>query len=101
MSAQQLSMFEQREVQRDNIERVGARVGSAISMFVATHLALQKPFTADELREYVLSVEPDTAPASPDRILRLLRQQGRLNYQVLNRAASLYEALPVADGERL
>lgn len=95
-----MSLFDQRVEQRGNLERVTARVGALIVSFVAVALVGQQNFTADQLRRFVLFHEPATAPASPDRILRQLRQQGRLNYRVVNRRQSLYEALPVI-GERV
>jgi hypothetical protein len=36
------------------------------------------------------------APGSADRIMRRLRQEGKLNYNVVERKQSLYEALPIA-----
>jgi hypothetical protein len=44
----------------------------------------------EELREFLSAARIAFAPASPDRILRQLRQQGALDYVVVNRAASLY-----------
>lgn len=46
-------------------------------------------FTADDLRKYV-GRKMEVAPASPDRILRLLRKQGKVAYTVMNRRTSLY-----------
>jgi hypothetical protein len=53
-------------------------------------------FHAEDLRRYVLAVEPEIAPGSPDRILRALRQEGKLDYVVIDRRNSLYQfrALP-------
>lgn len=49
-------------------------------------------FHADELRQYVMT-RVKTAPSSPDRILRQLRLEGWVTYQVVNRRRSLY-AIP-------
>ena len=50
-------------------------------------------FTADQLRFYVQNnYTGKTSPSSSDRILRQLRQQNKVNYVVLNRPRSLYEA---------
>ena len=51
-------------------------------------------FHAEELRRCVLIYEPEIAPDSPGRILRLLRQEGKLNYVVINRRNSLYQFRP-------
>lgn len=73
-------------------QRVAQRIGPAILDFVARH----DQFTAAELRAYVGRVVGDTAPASADRILRLMRQRGELDYRVVSRRQSLYKVLPVA-----
>lgn len=51
-------------------------------------------FCASELRHYVAE-RSFIAPASPDRVLRALRQAGELNYKVVNRRKSIYELIPV------
>jgi Fe2+ or Zn2+ uptake regulation protein len=65
-------------------------VSNAILKFFE-HRREHGPFTfyADDLRRWVQR-QITVAPATPDRILRLLRQQGRLNYTVANRAKSIY-----------
>ena len=45
----------------------------------------------EELRQYVELHAPDIAPDSPGRILRELRLDGLLNYEVINRRDSLYQ----------
>jgi ribosomal protein S25 len=72
--------------QREHQERVSSRIARAILEFCRAH----KRFHADELRKYVVSVTGIAAPASADRILRALRQEGRIDYIVENRRASLY-----------
>jgi ribosomal protein S25 len=47
-------------------------------------------FHVDDLRQHVLGQVAQIAPDSPGRILRLLRERGRLDYIVLNRRQSLY-----------
>ena len=55
-----------------------------------------RTFTADQLRFYVNNnTVGGVSPSSADRILRLLRQKGQLDYYVLNRGRSLYRALPL------
>lgn len=73
----------------ENLERVAARMSPAVKQFCREH----KRFHADELRRYVIRVLGIHAPASADRILRLLRQQHELDYVVLSRRESLYETL--------
>jgi hypothetical protein len=85
-------------VQQQDLEfrRVRSLIGDRIKRFLSERLSSGRPqFHADELRRYVASVHA-TAPASADRILRALRQDGIVAYQVLNRRASLYEALDPA-----
>ncbi|KKK51240.1 hypothetical protein LCGC14_3116930 [marine sediment metagenome] len=53
----------------------------------------------EELRSYVgRNLVGCIAPDSPGRILRQLRQQRRLNYDVISRRESLYQVRPVVKG---
>ena len=52
-------------------------------------------FTANELRSFVNVQHFGTAPASADRVMRSLRKSGKINYALVNRAKSLYVALPL------
>ena len=55
-----------------------------------------RTFTADQLRFYVNNnVIGKVSPSSADRVLRMLRQQGQIDYTVLNRGKSLYRAEPL------
>jgi len=72
--------------QRYNINRVADRIGGMVADFI-TQRGYGGTFRAKDLHDYVGNI---TAPASADRILRLLRQQGILGYEVLNRSQSLY-----------
>jgi hypothetical protein len=47
-----------------------------------------------ELHSYV-EVQLQIAPASPDRVLRALRQEGDIDYVVVDRRASYYLLLPI------
>jgi hypothetical protein len=74
-----------------------ARVSAAISQHVAAFLDrnLNREFHVEELRRYVFdNVQGYVAPASPDRILRDLRQRKIVNYRVVSRSKSLYLSLP-------
>lgn len=69
--------------------RVAERIGGYVVEFFADR-GDGSEFHADDLRQYVIAREPKTAPGSPDRIMRLLRQAGRIQYAVVNRRKSLY-----------
>jgi hypothetical protein len=65
--------------------------------FCASRLLLGAPtFRMEALTEYVADEVP-AAPASPDRILRQLRAEGLLDYEVIDRAGSLYRILSVKE----
>jgi hypothetical protein len=82
----------------EQLERVALSLGQSIVYFWQNKMnAPGRRFTATELRQYVQKHNFGTAPASADRVLRHLRKAGKLNYAVVNRRASLYEALPLAD----
>ncbi|HEU0180326.1 MAG TPA: hypothetical protein VFV58_39320 [Blastocatellia bacterium] len=87
--------------QQENIERVSERIGGAVKAFMRERCGQQ--FFADDLRRYVRVNVGEVAPGSPDRILRMLRRAGELDYKVVSRSESLYEALwvdhpPEGDG---
>jgi len=69
--------------------RVYGRIAPLILAFKAE--VGDAEFHAEDLRRYVLLRAPEMAPASPDRILRELRQDGLLDYDVTNRRKSLYQ----------
>jgi hypothetical protein len=77
--------------QKENLARVTARIGQAILVF---HSEIQetasREFHMEELRSYVTISTGLIAPASADRVLRHLRQRGLIDYEVVNRAQSLY-----------
>ena len=84
--------------QENQIKRVAATTKDAILDFINQRLADTEnkgAFTADQLRFYVNNNTPGVSPSSSDRILRMLRQQGLVDYCVLNRGRSLYRALPL------
>lgn len=77
--------------QQENLERVTARIGVAIVNYFKLKLAAEQPdFHVEELRLYVRSQVGMVAPASSDRVMRALRQQGFINYRVTSRKDSLY-----------
>jgi hypothetical protein len=91
---QQVIAAEKRE-QEQEIRRVYGNLREAILAFCAQVRRQNQDgalFTATALRDFVACHAP-SAPGSPDRILRLMRQEGHLNYRVVSRSGSLYELL--------
>jgi hypothetical protein len=86
--------------QTQQLNRVASTTSEAILTFIKERLTDTEhngAFTADQLRFYVNNnVQGGVSPSSADRVLRMLRQQNKLNYVVLNRGKSLYRAIPVA-----
>lgn len=83
--------------QSENLGRVRGRIGPLVLQFARSRLALGQPdFRMAQLQEYVRE-RAESAPASPDRILRLLRREGLLDYEVLDRAGSLYRVKGVCE----
>ena len=53
-------------------------------------------FTGDQLRFFVTNnIVGKASPSTSDRILRMLRQSGKVDYTVENRGLSLYKAVPL------
>jgi hypothetical protein len=77
--------------QTDNLDRVSARIGLAIRGFYHYRRETgERLFFVEELRRYVIAEVGIIAPASPDRVMRLLRKQGVIHYTVVSRRESLY-----------
>jgi len=77
--------------QDENLDRVTARIGVAIVAFFRARTEMdQRDFHVEDLRIYVRSQIGMIAPASSDRVMRSLRQEGFINYSVISRANSLY-----------
>lgn len=85
-------------MQNENLERVGLNLNQAVEAFWRSKVSKegeQRRFVANELRAYVNHHNFGTAPASADRVMRQLKAKNRINYVLVNRAKSLYEALPL------
>ena len=86
--------------QTQQLNRVAATTKDAILDFIHARLADTEnggAFTSGQLRFYVQNnVVGGVSPSSADRVLRMLRQQNKINYIVLNRGKSLYRAVPVS-----
>lgn len=78
-----------------DLERVSVRIGRAIVGFCRARLG--QTFSADQLRQHVRTVVGEVAPDSPSRILRDLRQQGVVGYELISRRDSLYRVTEVPD----
>lgn len=77
------------------LKSVSARIGQAIQLFYDSRMTGGMPFfRADDLRVFVEAAVGKSAPGSADRILRDMRQAGKLNYEVTDRGQSLYKLLP-------
>jgi len=74
--------------QASHLHRVTSKTSAAIAEFFAK-LEVGATFHAQELRDYVAAQVP-VAPASPDRVMRKLRQVGEINYELVDRRGSLY-----------
>jgi hypothetical protein len=84
-----------RDEQRENLERVKLSIGEIVTEFCRARLESGKvEFRISELTSYVLE-RSTRAPSSPDRILRQLRLDGVVEYEVLNRSQSLYRVMEV------
>jgi hypothetical protein len=73
---------------------VSERIGAAIVAFARAHLG--ETFHADDLRRHVRAAVGEVAPDSASRILRDLRQQGVVAYELVSRAKSLYRITAVS-----
>jgi hypothetical protein len=66
-----------------------------ITLFIINRWKINAPyFTANDLNNYIRA-RIDAAPASTDRILRRLRQEGKFDYQVTNRKLSEYQIIGI------
>lgn len=77
-------------IQREHLESVSHRIGAAVMEFFSALDGQQ--FSSTALHEWVEAKVGRIAPGSADRIMRLLRAEGKISYRVVNRAQSLYRA---------
>jgi hypothetical protein len=80
------AFFSERDSDDPNIQRVAERVSAAVLEFC--HPGRQ--FHMAELNDYCGERVGNLAPDSPGRILRLLRQDGKIKYHVADRRRSKY-----------
>lgn len=89
----QPTLFDEQQAQ---LTRVTGALASSILRFCRARLATGRAeFFATELREFCDGAH-QSAPGSPDRVLRALRRDGILDYVVVSRKDSLYKLLRVA-----
>lgn len=81
------------EQHQPNLDRVESRIGGSILRFFSG-LEPGTKFHVEQLRTWILEDVGILAPASADRVLRDLRQKGKLDYHVVNRRQSLYQIGP-------
>lgn len=73
--------------------RVKKNIGEIVLQFLRERqLEKRTTFYVRELHDYVAH-DAEIAPASADRILRMLRRDKKCDYRVVNRHDSLYEVL--------
>lgn len=83
--------------QTAELSRVTNNIRGHIIAFAKERLTWGQPqFRMPELHDYIRK-NARIAPASPDRVLRQLRKEGKVNYRVVSLAASQYELLAVCD----
>lgn len=76
-----------------NLQRVTDNIGDVVYEFCRRHVGWH--FHATELRGFVQTRCTGIAPESPGRILRELRKQGRVQYELVSRRGSLYRVVAV------
>jgi hypothetical protein len=91
--------------QPQQLNRVASTTKEAILDFIKQRLADTEnngAFTSDQLRFYVQNnVAGRVSPSSADRVLRMLKQENKIMYLVLNRGKSLYRAVPVVPQDKV
>lgn len=78
-------------IQQEELNRVKINIGELVEAFILHRWQTGQPrFYMRDLHDYILA-RTQIAPASPDRILRQLRQDGKFDYEVIDRQASCYQ----------
>jgi protein-L-isoaspartate O-methyltransferase len=77
--------------QQQELNRVKNNIADLVEAFVKARWEFGTTrFYIKELHAYI-AARTEIAPASPDRILRQLRRDGKINYVVTDRRASCYQ----------
>lgn len=89
------------EEQPEHLARVKHKIGILVLAFLDDRVRSGRPeFVISELHEWIRE-RAAVAPASPDRILRALRAEGRCHYDVIDRRASRYRVVVPGEQKRL
>lgn len=81
-----------RFVQQSNLDRVSSRIRGAILSFFAGRVHGSE-FHADELRKHVAGHCGPVAPDSARRIASEMKRDGKINFECVNRAQSLFRVM--------
>ncbi len=79
-----------------------ARVSSKLEPLVLAFFASKKSgdeFHINELTRFVWRINPLIAADSPRRVMRELKMDGKLNYELISRSASLYKVAAMPESE--
>ena len=89
--------------QEENLDRVTEKISAAVVQFCELEPEKrEKEFRMTELTQFVSERVGPSAPDSPGRVLRLLRQSGKIAYSVVSRRNSVYRIIrPTPVQERL
>ena len=86
--------------QTEELSRVQANIGELVETFVLDRRQTRRPrFYIQDLHDYI-AARTQIAPASPDRILRQLRLEGKFDYTVVSRSESCYEITAINQGPK-
>ena len=80
-----------RSEQQTQLRRVTGNIADLILAFFEGY-QVGEMFHAEDLFKFV-AARCDVAPASVDRVMRDMRRRGWVNYEVVNRSASLYRKI--------
>ena len=86
--------------QTAELSRVQTNIGDLVERFVLDRWQTGRPrFHIQDLHDYI-AARTQIAPASPDRILRQLRLEGKFDYKVVSRSDSCYEVTGINVGPK-
>ena len=78
-------------IHQSELSRVKTNISELVEAFVLCRWQTGQPrFHMRDLHDYIFT-RTHIAPASPDRILRQLRQEGKFDYKVIDRRSSCYQ----------
>ena len=85
-------------VENADLSRVRGKIGPAIVAFLKGRIKTgRRTFFINDLQGFVATATlGNVAPASPDRILRNLRQRGLVDYELLDRSSAKYRVKAVS-----